>query len=245
VTTDDLEARLWAIESHLAISQLPSRYAMAADARDIDALVNLFAPDIRDEWREWVVPVLRSFRRSIHQIVGHRFDLDPDDPTRASGTTYCRAEHEFQDRWIVVLFRYHDEYRCADGEWTFGALRGKDYWYAVDITERPQSVDFTPGTRSQKTTQLTTRRGTDRRSLTPLRPGRRSGRSTDQPPRSDPFRRTGARCLARSASETLRPDPSHREARGRGPTQRPTAHELWSPRRCTFQGHHRRRGAGS
>jgi hypothetical protein len=142
VSAEDLEARLWAIESRLAIAQLPSRYAMAADARDVETLVDLFAPDIRDEWRAWVVPVLRSFRRSIHQIVGHRFDLDPDDPNRASGTTYCRAEHEFQDRWIVVLFRYHDEYRCVDGEWTFGALRGKDYWYAVDITERPQSVGF-------------------------------------------------------------------------------------------------------
>lgn len=138
----EVEARLQKVESQLAIGQLVVRYAMAADARDIDTLVALFAPNVREEWRAWVEPVLRSFRRSIHQIVGHRIDLDPDDPDRATGATYCRAEHEFHDRWIVVLLCYFDEYRCVDGDWMFGALRDKGFWYAVDITERPQSVGF-------------------------------------------------------------------------------------------------------
>src|SRR5687767_14517485 len=104
----DLEHRLAAVESRLAIGQLPIRYAMAVDGRDLDAWVSLFVPDVRigrtasgrDALRAWIEPQLRTFVRSIHQIVGHRVDLDPEDPDRASGATYCRAEHEVDDRWI-------------------------------------------------------------------------------------------------------------------------------------------------
>ena len=47
-TTDDsvVADRLDRIESSLAIGQLPSRYAMALDARDLDALVALFVDDV-------------------------------------------------------------------------------------------------------------------------------------------------------------------------------------------------------
>ena len=45
--TDGYGRRLDAIESRLAIGQLPIRYAMAVDARDVDAWVSLFVPDVR------------------------------------------------------------------------------------------------------------------------------------------------------------------------------------------------------
>lgn len=38
--------RLDRVESSLAITQLPSRYAMALDARDLDTLVALFVDDV-------------------------------------------------------------------------------------------------------------------------------------------------------------------------------------------------------
>lgn len=38
--------RLDRVESSLAIAQLPSRYAMALDARDLDTLVALFVDDV-------------------------------------------------------------------------------------------------------------------------------------------------------------------------------------------------------
>ena len=41
-----LAGRVERIESQLAIGQLPIRYAMAVDARDIDAWVNCFRPDV-------------------------------------------------------------------------------------------------------------------------------------------------------------------------------------------------------
>ena len=56
-----LAARLDRIESRQAISQLPSRYAMALDARDLDSLVALFVDDVeagadgrgRDALKRW------------------------------------------------------------------------------------------------------------------------------------------------------------------------------------------------
>lgn len=41
-----LEERVERIESHLAIGQLPIRYALAVDARDLDAWVGCFRPDV-------------------------------------------------------------------------------------------------------------------------------------------------------------------------------------------------------
>jgi len=141
------EERLDRIESQLAIGQLPIRYAMAVDGRDVDTWLGLFVPDVqigrdrfgRDALREWIEPALRTFRRSIHQIVGHRIDFV--DAEHATGAVYCRAEHEVDDRWIVMAICYFDEYRRVEGEWYF-ARRREEHWYAADVNEHPQAVGF-------------------------------------------------------------------------------------------------------
>ena len=145
----DIERRVDAIESRLAIGQLPIRYALAVDGRDVDAWVSLFVPDVRvgrdrsgrDALRGYIEPMLRTFRRSVHQICGHRIDLDDADADRASGAVYCRAEHEVEDRWIVMAICYFDDYRRVDGDWLFERRRER-HWYAADVNERPQAVGF-------------------------------------------------------------------------------------------------------
>jgi hypothetical protein len=141
-----LEVRLQRVEDTLAIGQLPIRYAMAVDERDVDAWVGLFAPDVRvgdtfgrEALRQNITPMLRMFYRSIHQIVGHRIEIT--DEERATGSVYCRAEHEVGNRWIVMAIRYDDTYQKVDGQWYF-ARRKENHWYAADLTERPQQVDF-------------------------------------------------------------------------------------------------------
>ena len=150
-----LAERLARIEDRLDIGQLPIRYAIAVDERDVDTWVDLFVPDIqlgrdgqgREALRRFITPQLRWFYRSVHQIVGHRVEvLGPDT---ARGHVYCRAEHEVGDRWIVMAIRYDDEYRKVDGEWLFSRRRER-HWYAADVNERPQAVAFdswgtTPG----------------------------------------------------------------------------------------------------
>lgn len=149
MTGADLATRIGRLESQLAIQQLPIRYAMAVDGRDVDSWVRLFVPDVRvtktssgrEALRIQIDGMLRTFGRSMHQICGHRIDLHEEDPDRASGAVYCRAEHEVGERWIVMAICYWDDYRRVDGEWLFVRRREK-HWYAADVTERPQSVGF-------------------------------------------------------------------------------------------------------
>jgi hypothetical protein len=144
---DRLAERLERIEARLEIGQLPIRYALAVDARDLDAWVGLFVPDVdlgrhgrgRDALRALIEPKLRWFYRSIHQICGHRIEIVDADTAR--GATYCRAEHEVGDRWIVMAICYFDDYRRVDGEWLF-ARRAERHWYAADLNEHPQAVEF-------------------------------------------------------------------------------------------------------
>lgn len=142
-----LAQRIQALEDRHEIEQLAIRYAIALDTREIDELLNLFAPDVRvgggrsgrDELRAVLVPQLRLFYRSIHLICGHRVVLRGGD--RAVGTVYCRAEHEVGGRWIVIPVRYDDDYEKIDGAWHFSARRDK-HWYEVDALDRPQTVGF-------------------------------------------------------------------------------------------------------
>src|SRR5262245_32389151 len=146
-TTPGVAERLQRIEDILEIQQLPIRYAIAVDQRDVDSWLELFVPDVslgrhgvgRDALRQMITPMLRSFYRSIHHITGHRIDLV--DGTHATGSVYCRAEHEVSDRWIVIALRYDDEYRKVDGRWHF-ARRIDKHWYEADLVERPQQVGF-------------------------------------------------------------------------------------------------------
>ncbi|MDA4107013.1 nuclear transport factor 2 family protein [Mycolicibacterium holsaticum] len=134
--------RLDRLESGLEIAQLPSRYAMALDARDLDALVALFVDDVdagaqgsgRDALKRWYDVVLRRFYRSIHLICGQVVDFVDDD--HATGSIYCRAEHEDGDGWYVITMRYDDVYERRGGHWYF-VTRREHPWYSVDVTERP------------------------------------------------------------------------------------------------------------
>lgn len=140
--TDDLAARIDRLESLAAIQQLPIRYALAVDGRDLDAWVNLFVPDVncgrhgsgRKVLRSIIEPAVRTFYRSIHQLCGHRIEFD--DADHAHGVVYCRAEHEDGGKWIVMAIAYFDTYERRDGEWFFVRRREK-HWYAADWKERP------------------------------------------------------------------------------------------------------------
>lgn len=144
MSNTDFLARLDRVESQLAIQQLPARYALAVDSRDLDALVNLFAPDVdcgrwgkgREALKAFYDPTLRAFYRCHHQIVGHVINLDPSDPDKATGTTYCRAEHEDGDKWIVMAICYFDTYQRYDGQWCFNT-RDERHWYSSDALDRP------------------------------------------------------------------------------------------------------------
>ena len=139
--------RLDRIESTLAIQQLAARYAQAVDSRDLDTWVSLFVEDVdcgrhgkgREALRSFIDAGIRAFYRSVHFVGGHTIDFSGADS--ASGTVYCRAEHEDGDRWVAMQLVYFDTYARRDGAWYF-VKRSERAWYAVDVLERPQAVGF-------------------------------------------------------------------------------------------------------
>jgi SnoaL-like domain len=144
--TGKLLERIDRLESRDAIRQLATEYARLIDAKDLRAVANLFVPDVRvgDEvGREARHRAFRSnhgrdgrFRRTVHLVSGHSIELDVDDPDRASGTVYCRSEHEFGDLWVVAAIQYWDSYSRRDGQWLFED-RLIQTFYVADVLERP------------------------------------------------------------------------------------------------------------
>jgi ketosteroid isomerase-like protein len=132
------------------IRQLASRYAVFMDARDIDALVDLFVPDVRAGLSTDGAPLvgrehlhasfssqLRGLGRSILLTSNHVIDVV--DADRATGIVSCRGEIEPTDApntWVVQQIQYHDRYARRDGRWMFVSRRHL-LWYGADLLERP------------------------------------------------------------------------------------------------------------
>lgn len=144
---NDLE-RLLAYEE---IRQLAHRYAVATDARDIDALVNLYVPDVRisstlsgrDTLRGLFDQALRTVGITFLNVGNHVIDLVDDD--HASGIVYCRGEIQDggpdSDRWIVHAIQYHDTYERRDGRWYFGANRRHLLVYGAELGVNPLTLE--------------------------------------------------------------------------------------------------------
>lgn len=140
----DMAQRLARVEAQLAIQQLPARYAVAVDARDLDALAALFTPDVdcgrwgigREALKRYYASakVLAGFYRSVHLVGGHCVDLT--DAEHATGSVYCRAGHEDKGHWIEMAICYFDRYVCVDGTWCF-ERREEKHWYSTDWQDRP------------------------------------------------------------------------------------------------------------
>jgi hypothetical protein len=143
-TPQTVEERLDRMESLAAIRQLPYRYALCLDSRDIDTMVTLFVPDVRvgrdttgrAALHRWFTETMRPMRTSIHFIGNHIVDFD--DADHARGIVYCRDELEWPDRgeWENGTIQYHDSYVRVDGEWCFQRRRF-NRWYMVDALTRP------------------------------------------------------------------------------------------------------------
>ena len=143
-----LEARIDRLESLDAIRQLPAKYALALDMRDMDAMVSLFPADVRVgheqsgrlALRKYMDGTLRApFTGTSHHIGGHIIEFD--DPDHAHGIVYSKNEHETpvangQDEWVTMQMMYADDYLRQDGCWYF-ARRLPLYWYAADINKPP------------------------------------------------------------------------------------------------------------
>lgn len=139
-----IEERLDRLESLAAIHQLPHRYGVAIDSRDMDMMVDLFVPDVRvgreeqgrEALRAWFTRTMREHRASCHFIGNHVVDFD--DADHASGIVYCHdeLEHPDQAEWAQGQLQYWDTYRRVAGEWCFERRRFHRL-YLADWLTRP------------------------------------------------------------------------------------------------------------
>ncbi len=140
------------------IRQLASRYAVFADARDIDALVDLFVPDVRvgrdttghEALRENFDAAFRAVGVTFLQVGTHVIDLQ--DADHASGIVYCRGE--IQDgglnshRFIIHAIQYHDSYERREGRWLF--VRRKHFLvYGAELGDNPLELEPAEWPKSQ------------------------------------------------------------------------------------------------
>ena len=138
----DALARLIA---HDEIRQLVSRYALAIDARDLDALVGLFVEDVRvgreQRGREALKAnfdtSLRGIGRSVLNVGTHVIDLHDDE--HAIGHVYTKAEIQDGDRWIHQAVYYQDTYERRDGRWYF-VRRIHQLFYGAEVGTNPLTL---------------------------------------------------------------------------------------------------------
>jgi hypothetical protein len=120
----------------IALQQLASRYALAADTGDVDGFravfhadgrLGVYYPDADEPFSELVghdqlavIPpsLSQRFRCTAHQMMNHVIDVDGDV---ATGTLLCTARHLSRDldepSALVVVIRYVDRYERRDGPW--------------------------------------------------------------------------------------------------------------------------------
>lgn len=128
--------------AHEEIRQLASRYAVAIDSRDLDALVALFVDDVRvgrsargrDALRASFDESLRAIGVSILDVGTHVIDLVDDD--HATGTVYCHGEIQDGERWIHQAIVYRDTYERRDGAWLF-VRRIHELFYGAEVGVNP------------------------------------------------------------------------------------------------------------
>ncbi len=143
MTDANLLERIDRLESLDAIRQLPAKYALSLDMRDLDAHVGLFAEDIRvsreavgrSHLKRWLDDTLRlQFTGTSHHIGGHIIEFS--DPDHAHGVVYSKNEHETGDEWVIMQMLYWDDYERIEGSWYF-RRRLPCYWYATDLNKPP------------------------------------------------------------------------------------------------------------
>ena len=137
------------------IRQLAHRYAVALDARDLDALVELFVDDVQVGRGKRGHAALRDdFDRQLRAIgvtilfVGNHV-IDFDGPDAAHGVVYCKAEIQEGDSWNHQAIQYHDSYARRNGHWRI--LRRKHLlWYGQ--TQQHNPLDQPPAKWPERST---------------------------------------------------------------------------------------------
>lgn len=141
----DVVARLQRIEDRQALTDLVTRYCIAVDDRDLDAIIELFSSDARmghadgsaggsghDGIHEYYEARLRGVGMCFHYPHAQLVEFASDD--EATGVVLAHAEMSIGEQLIVGAIRYHDEYVRERGTWRFRERRLR-FFYLMDSGE--------------------------------------------------------------------------------------------------------------
>lgn len=128
------------------IRQLAYRYAWGLDARDIDAVAELYVSDVDSGAGVGTQAMRDRFHRSMSDVgvtvlfVGNHL-IDFDGADEAHGLVYCHGYIEPRDsahpgRFVEQAILYRDRYRRQEGAWKF-VSRSHELWFGVETAERP------------------------------------------------------------------------------------------------------------
>lgn len=142
--TEKLE-RLWAIQQ---IRDLPLRYALCIDSRDLDGFAKLWAPrEVAADPPDMDVNTFansserffRSSTASVHLVANHLVEFDDNDHAR--GHVYCWAQTDRTSAWVEQMVLYQDRYvRGDDGTWRFDTRRHL-LWWGLPLPVHPRSQE--------------------------------------------------------------------------------------------------------
>jgi len=108
------------------IRQLPYRYAAAIEARDVDAMAELFVPharfgehgDGREALRRLMSHSVDASVFAVILVANHLVELDTEDRGHGQVWAQCFAQTHAEG-FIEQLIKYEDRYEYYGGHWLF------------------------------------------------------------------------------------------------------------------------------
>lgn len=134
------------IERVIAVTEirdLASRYASAIEARDVDAMIDLFAPHARfgrygegpEALRRLMEATMEGSVFAVILVANHLIELESPDRARGEVWAHCYAQTAAEG-FVEQLIKYEDRYVLVDGMWRF-LRRRHGLWYGVAHRESP------------------------------------------------------------------------------------------------------------
>ncbi len=137
------------------IRQLPYRYAAAIEARDVDAMAELFVPHARfgdhgegrEALRRLMSPSVDASVFAVILVANHLVELDTEDRAHGRVWAQCFAQTN-ADGFIEQLIKYEDRYELHGGRWLFLHRRHR-LFYGVSRPTSPLMQEAASWPRNQ------------------------------------------------------------------------------------------------
>ncbi|OBF24895.1 hypothetical protein A5727_06355 [Mycobacterium sp. ACS4331] len=140
---DSDDGRTAALLARDEIRALPLRYAAAIEARDVEAMADLFSPRARfgehgdgpAGLRALMADSLEGSLFAVILVANHLIDLHDDTHATGQVWAHCYAQAR-SEGFLDQLIRYDDRYEKVDGRWLFAHRRHR-LWYGAAHTPSP------------------------------------------------------------------------------------------------------------